>query len=313
MASSATGHPLPLPLPESEWVNKSQLNYTELNKKLADPIACMDVPFGVFGYYVYLAQHIMSLFAIVQTIRTIQKIEKNKESNGVNNGANGGTTFNFLRSWLTFIFSMLFLIQSCQTARECSSRFGLVGASNVMAIIWSCLTQIGSLFSLLGSVPCLSADTILGLNYFAIFAYGSATTVNFIPGFVLSMAVFQAGGVIPARSTHFFRWLDSVSLDATMVAEIPAMLITVILTIWGIYYYNATANDKTGRRVLKYGIICFFYIFIFFWTGASFVSLAKIFGSPWGKWWIDEKKGKLDAVWATVFPALQSFLTLVGW
>jgi hypothetical protein len=68
-----------------------------------------------------------------------------------------------------------------------------------------------------------------------------------------------------------------------------------------------------GQRILKYVLACCAYMFVFFWTGDSFVLLAKIFGSPWGKWWLEEKKGKLSAAWATVFPVLQSGLTVVGW
>jgi hypothetical protein len=48
---------------------------------------------------------------------------------------------------------------------------------------------------------------------------------NLAPRFVFSPAVFHADDVIQAQSAYFFLWLDSVILDATMVAETPAILL----------------------------------------------------------------------------------------
>jgi len=318
MSTIPTRYPLPPPLSESEWVGKSELNYTELYGKLAEPIACMKVPLGVLGYYLYLAEHVMSVLMMAWTIRTIHKLNKKTRTNEMpekpgHSPNNDRGRFGALRSLLTFTFTLFLLIQSCRTVRDCSSRLGLIGASNILAIVWSSLTQLASLFSLFASMPCFSDDTALGLNICALLVYGVAWSVNLPPGFVFSVAVFQAGGVIQSGNAYFFRWLDAVYLGATMVAEIPAMLITAILVIWGIGYYCATADDKTGKRVLKYSIACFAYVFLFFWTGTSFVSLGKIFGSPWGKWWIMEEKGEVYVVWATLFPVLQSFLTFLGW
>lgn len=183
-----------------------------------------------------------------------------------------------------------------------------------MGIIWSALTQLASLFGLLGSAPCLSAHARIGLWTLAIIVYGSSWFVNLIPGFAMSVGIFQEGGVVQAHSVNFFRWLDRVKLDATLVSEIPAMILTVAVVVWGVLYYAHTANGaaKTGKRVAKYASACAVYVFVLFWTGAAYVFLGKIFGSPWGTWWVVEKLGKLYAVWISIVTFSLTLLSLSG-
>lgn len=94
----------------------SQVNYTHLHHKLADSIACFNVPLGVLGYYIYLAQHIMILYAIFDTIRTLSKYGNTATADEKLAAIKKGRTLHFLRDCLTFAFSMLFLVQACQTA-----------------------------------------------------------------------------------------------------------------------------------------------------------------------------------------------------
>ncbi|KAF2256946.1 hypothetical protein BU26DRAFT_499536 [Trematosphaeria pertusa] len=306
MSFLANASTLPPPLPESEWIGKSELNYTALHQKLAEPLGCLKIPMGVLGFYVYLALHVVSINSIYQAVRAHKKLEKTSHPEGSQVG--------FIGSCLTFAFSLLILIDSCSTAHACSLKYGNLGISNLMGIIWSSLTQVASLFGLLGSVPCFSTDVRIGLWTFAILAYGCSWFVNLAPGFIMSAGIFQEGGVVRAHNVNFFRWLDAVKLNATLVSEIPAMLLAAAVVVWGVLYYAHTANGatKTAKRIAKYTLACAVYVFILFWTGAAYVSLGQIFGSPWGTWWVVQKMGKLYAAWIAVFSFFLTMLSLGG-
>ncbi|ORX96757.1 hypothetical protein BCR34DRAFT_176826 [Clohesyomyces aquaticus] len=305
-----TTHPsnanmLPPALPEAEWAGKSQLNYTTLHEKLAEPIACLRIPVGVLGFYIYLTQHIVSCVSIYLAIRSIEKLEKAPSSKGSRLG--------FIGSSLAFAFSLKLLVDSCQTAHKCSLKHGKLGVANLMGIIWSSLTQLASLLGLLGSAPFFSSDTRYGWWIFAILAYGMSFSLNLFPGITLSIGILNEGGIIRPH-TNSLRWLDSVKLNATLVSLIPAMMLAVVLMCWGVMYYWQTADGarSTTVRVVTYTFVSLGYEFFLLWTGASYVSLGKIFGSPWGTWWVVEKTGKLYAAWIAIFSSLFILLGFGG-
>ncbi|KAF2681171.1 hypothetical protein K458DRAFT_433711 [Lentithecium fluviatile CBS 122367] len=236
MAFLANSSSLPPPLPESEWVGKSELNYTALHQKLAEPIGCLKIPLGVLGFYVYLALRVVSGCSIYLAIQAQRKLGKSPRT--------GGSQTGFIGSCLAFTFSLLLLIDSCKTAHDCLLKHVHLGIANLMGIIWSSLTQLASLLGLLGPAPCFSADLRLGMCSLAILAYGISWFANLTPGFILSFSIFQEGGVVQSGNANFFRWLDSVMLNAKLVSTIPAMLLTAAALVWGVLYYSHTVTGN---------------------------------------------------------------------
>ncbi|KAF1835818.1 hypothetical protein BDW02DRAFT_596922 [Decorospora gaudefroyi] len=299
---------LPPPLTESESVGKTELNYTALHQKLAEPIGCLKIPLGVLGFYVYVALHIVSGCSLYLAGRTGGKL--------YNCNRTERSQVGFISSCLTFAFSLLFLIDSCKTAHSCSLKHGHLGIANLMGIIWSSLSQLGALLGLLGSAPCFSADRRLTMWKLATFAYASSWFATLLPGlvlgFVLTFGIFHEGGVVQPGNANFFRWLDSVPLTATLVSAIPGILLAAATLVWGLLYYWQTADGaaSTAKRTAKYGLTCVFYAFALLWTGTTYVSLGKIFGPPWGTSWVVEKTGKLYAARIAVFTFLLSMLSL---
>jgi len=112
--------------------------------------------------------------------------------------------------------------------------------------------QLGALFTLLGLAPCMSPDVAMTFNGLVLCAYAFTGMNNLLPGLIFSGVIFQAGGVIFKDNVNFFRWLDGVRLEATMVALIPAMLLTVVAVILGVFfYYTGTTVPKRTKRVVS--------------------------------------------------------------
>jgi len=275
---------LPPALPESEWTSKSALNYTSLHDTLGQSLLCLDIPVGVFGFYLYTAQHLMIYLSMFLMIRE----------------RNSGRTA-FLGSYVMCVFSLLLVVQQCKTLHSCSAYWHDVGRWTIPGLVVSCLTQLASILSLLGTMNQTKEEYWNAPRVLAMVCYSVAMNMNFIPGFIYPAAVMGAANI------KYIRWLDGVELNYTLAAAVPIPALVLILVFC---WCSPMGGGKWHFDSFAFAGLVF--VSILCWTGAAYVFMGKIIGSPSGVYWLKRQFGRVDVAWMTVFPLVQSSLAIMS-
>lgn len=286
-ATDSNSTDLPPPLPQSQWLEKSTLNYTALHETLGEALLCLDIPVGVLGFYVYTVQHLMIFLSIYL-------LSKEKTQSRAS----------FLGSYVMCVFSLLLLVQQCKTLRSCSAYWHDVGRWSIPGLVVSCLCQLASVLSVYGTLVQSRDKYWNNFRICAMACYLLALQNNVLPGFLYLV------GIMAAVKVKYIQWVDGVELDCTLAAVIPVPTLVLLLTIW--YCIDGCTNRKRLCHFDGIAFAALVYVVVLVWTGGAFVFMGKIIGSPSGLYWLKHEFGKVDAAWITIFPLIQSILAIIS-
>ena len=273
----AERHSIPPPLPTTSYAGKSELDYDDLHRKYEDALTCLWIPLGVFGFYYYLAQFLVSVLTLATTLRE-------------------NATRNLIAGLINFAFNSIAIAQNAMTVQTCaavnSHSANQMAGWSTTALLASSAALLGDLFMLLNAGRLDNKWAWIG----AVSAHGLSFASLILAG------LFYAAPIMFPWSLGVSSLTDRVELSASLAAALPPLIILGGITLTGF-----ALHPKAWAMwvVLAAGAV------ILFLNAITFVGAGKIQGDPWGGWFFREWKiAKADIASMCIFPPLLAVIAV---
>ena len=276
---------IPPPLPEREWVGKSNLNYTELHGKYSEVLTCLYIPTGVLGYFWWFSTSLMNVICVVKCMVILLKdkrLAKNREKS---------TPLSYLACGVfTLGWSIYSIIASFKTLNSCSdlSGFSVVRSYIIMNLAAGISSAIGGLLFIF--TWCEHIEWFLGSA--AVF-YNIALHLQYFSGPVLFFSVTKSAGIL----RKIIKKPDLVRLGATLACILPSEIFVLPIAVGMIFATGPFAIITVPLAAVAFAM-----------CGTSNVLLGKIMGDPTGKYLLDVVWGKFTASMAALGPVIEVVL-----
>ncbi|RPA86681.1 hypothetical protein BJ508DRAFT_410896 [Ascobolus immersus RN42] len=292
-STSALDMTPPAPLPESDWINKTNLNYTTLHEKYAPSLYCTYTPTGVFGYY----------HRIGVCLSMILSVSLGMSADGMTGFF---STFNFISSLPPLGFSYYLLVQNARSLSECPAYQTNSGAGNThirglgyTGMVSACLFALGSTLLTFMVFPVKSTVTFRAkFSVMAVLIFAS------IIQFWLAKIYF----IVVAASWDLGFTIEYVRMDAAWCIYAP---LAVGLGLGLVNYLWVVVNGcRKGAQVDPCGVVWQLVLYagvvgLSVCNAIATVRLGNVVGDPYGKYALEEATGIADAVLLGVVPVFQ--------
>ncbi|KAF8424210.1 hypothetical protein EV426DRAFT_717190 [Tirmania nivea] len=274
---------IPLPLPESEWAGKSNLNYTELYYKYSEVLTCLYIPVGVLGYFWWFSTSLMNVVCVIKCMVIVlqeKRLTKNREQS---------TPLSYLACGIfTVGWSIYSIIAGFKSLNSCSdlSGFSAVHSYIIMNIFAGISSGIGGLlFTFSWCKP------IKGFLCSAALLHNIALHLQYVSGPVLFFSVTKSAGIF----RKIINKPDLVRLGAILACILPSEIFVLPIAV-GLLFTTGPFAIITIPLAAVAVAMC----------GSSNVLLGKIMGDPTGKYWLNLVWGKFTASMAALGPIIEA-------